>query len=101
MPGIETLEPDRTDTSSGFNKLPKHSINDLYFDIEGLDKILNPEENSQSKSGLEYLFGIYNHGNIKEPYTCFWAHNKKEEREQFIALLNFIEKHIVFISQME
>ena len=47
----------------GFNKLPKHSINDLYFDIEGLDKILNPEENSQSKSGLEYLFGIYNHGN--------------------------------------
>ena len=78
----------------GFNKMPKDSVNDLYFDIEGLDKILNPEENSQSKSGLEYLFGIYNHGNTKEPYTCFWAHNKEEEREQFIALLNFIEKHL-------
>ena len=83
----------------GFNKMPKDSINDLYFDIEGLDKILNPEENSQSKSGLEYLFGIYNHGNTKEPYTCFWAHNKEEEREQFYCTLKFYRKTFKTISR--
>ena len=42
---------------------------------------------------MEYLFGI-NHGNKKDPYVCFWAHNKEEEKEQFITLLNFIEKHL-------
>ena len=46
----------------GFNKLrkPESIGQDLFFDIEGLDKILNPEENGNDKSGLEYLFGIHN-----------------------------------------
>jgi|ETNmetMinimDraft_20_1059909.scaffolds.fasta_scaffold04374_3 uncharacterized protein len=80
----------------GFNKLPKSSANeqDLFFDIEGLDKILNPEETNNDKSGLEYLFGIYNHANKEEPYKFFWAHNQNEEKKQFIELLNFIEKHL-------
>ena len=57
----------------GFNKLPKPDLNgqDLFFDIEGLDKVLNPEETSNDKSGLEYLFGIYNHANKKGVIPTF------------------------------
>ena len=73
---------------------PDASGQDLFFDIEGLDKILNPEETDNDKSGLEYLFGIYNHANKEEPYKYFWAHNQNEEKKQFIELLNFIEKHL-------
>ena len=68
----------------GFNKMPKASEHDLFFDIEGLDKILNPEESDQDKQGIEYLFGIYDHDNKKEPYKYFWAHNQDEEKEKFI-----------------
>ena len=80
----------------GFNKLPKPDLNgqDLFFDIEGLDKILNPEETSNDKPGLEYLFGIYNHANKKEPYLYFWAHNQKEEKKQFKNLIDYFVKHL-------
>ena len=78
----------------GFNKIPKSSPHDLFFDIEGLDKILNSEESEQDKQALEYLFGIYDHDNKKEPYKYFWAHNQDEEKEKFIELLEFIDKHL-------
>ncbi len=78
----------------GFNKMPKPSEHDLFFDIEGLDKILNSEESEQDKQALEYLFGIYDHDNKKEPYKYFWAHNQDEEKEKFIELLEFIDKHL-------
>ena len=78
----------------GFNKMPKRSEHDLFFDIEGLDKILNPEESDQDKQGLEYLFGIYDHDNKEEQYKYFWAHNQDEEKEKFIELLKFIDKHL-------
>ena len=78
----------------GFNKMPESSEHDLFFDIEGLDKILNSEESEQDKQALEYLFGIYDHDNKKEPYKYFWAHNQDEEKEKFIELLEFIDKHL-------
>ena len=78
----------------GFNKMPEPSKHDLFFDIEGLDKILNPEESNQDKEGIEYLFGMYDHDNKQDPYKFFWAHSQDEEKEQFIALLKFIEKHL-------
>ena len=78
----------------GFNKIPKSSPHDLFFDIEGLDKILNSEESEQDKQALEYLFGIYDHDNKKEPYKYFWAHNQDEEKEKFVELLEFIDKHL-------
>ena len=55
---------------------------------------MNPEENGNDKSGLEYLFGIYNHADKKEPFKYFWAHNREEEKKQFINLLSFIERHL-------
>jgi len=78
----------------GFNKMPKSSAHDLFFDIEGLDKILNSEESEQDKQALEYLFGIYDPDNKKEPYKYFWAHNQDEEKEKFVELLEFIDKHL-------
>ena len=74
--------------------MPKSSPHDLFFDIEGLDKILNSEESEQDKQALEYLFGIYDHDNKKEPYKYFWAHNQDEEKEKFVELLEFIDKHL-------
>jgi predicted RecB family nuclease len=78
----------------GFNKMPEPSEHDLFFDIEGLDKILNSEESEQDKQALEYLFGIYDHDNKQEPYKYFWAHNQDEEKDKFIELLEFIDKHL-------
>ena len=74
--------------------MPEPSKHDLFFDIEGLDKILNSEESEQDKQALEYLFGIYDHDNKKEPYKYFWAHNQDEEKEKFIKLLEFLSKHL-------
>jgi len=91
VPQFKTLpsEDDR-----GFNKIPKKSNHDLFFDIEGLDKILNSEEFEADKQALEYLFGIYDPGDKNAPYKYFWAHNQKEEKEKFIELLMFISSHL-------
>ena len=55
----------------------------IFFDIEGLDKILNPEETSNDKSGLEYLFGIYNHANKKNLIYIFGHTIKKKKKNNF------------------
>ena len=34
------------------------------------------------------------HDNKKEPYKYFWAHNQDEEKEKFVELLEFIDKHL-------
>ena len=91
IPQFKTLP---LENERGFNKIPKSSPHDLFFDIEGLDKILNSEESEQDKQALEYLFGIYDHDNKKEPYKYFWAHNQDEEKEKFVELLEFIDKHL-------
>ena len=91
IPQFKTLP---LENERGFNKIPKSSPHDLFFDIEGLDKILNSEESEQDKQALEYLFGIYDHDNKKEPYKYFWAHNQDEEKEKFVELLDFIDKHL-------
>ena len=54
----------------------------IFFDIEGLDKILNPEETSNDKSGLEYLLG-FTIMQIKKNLIYIWAHNQKEEKNNF------------------
>ena len=80
----------------GFNKLPEPEPEgqDLFFDIEGLDKILNPEEQSDDKFGLEYLFGVFNKFDKKKPYIHYWAHNQEEEKKQFENLINYFVKHL-------
>jgi len=78
----------------GFNKLPKSSNHDLFFDLEGVDKTLNPEDSATNVEGLEYLFGIYYIDNDKEVYLAYWSENQKEEEENFKKVLKFFNDHL-------
>ena len=70
----------------GFNLLPEPSACDLYFDIESVEDHTYP-------GGLEYLFGIYYVENEKENFEAFWAHNKKEEKQNVINFFKFTKSH--------
>ena len=78
----------------GFNKLPKKTKNDIFFDIEGLDKVLNEEDSENNKTGLEYLFGLYYFENDKPNFKYFEAHNRNDEKKALINLLEFIGQHL-------
>jgi len=78
----------------GFNKLPKKTKNDIFFDIEGIDKVLNEEDSENNKTGLEYLFGLYYFENDKPKFKYFEAHNKNEEKKALVNLLEFIGEHL-------
>ena len=70
----------------GFNLLPEPSACDLYFDIESVEDHTYP-------GGLEYLFGIYYVENEKEKFEAFWAHNKKEEKQNVVNFFKFTKSH--------
>ena len=70
----------------GFNLLPEPSACDLYFDIESVEDHTYP-------GGLEYLFGIYYVENEKEKFEAFWAHNKKEEKQNVVNFFKFTKAH--------
>ena len=78
----------------GFNKLPKKTKNDIFFDIEGIDKVLNEEDSENNKTGLEYLFGLYYFENDKPKFKYFEAHNKNDEKKALVNLLEFIGEHL-------
>lgn len=63
----------------GFERLPRPSEGDMFFDMEG-----NPFE----EGGLEYLFGVYFFDDGRPVFRCFWAHSRAEEK---IAFENFID----------
>lgn len=69
----------------GFNKLPKRSDGDIYFDIEG--DAFYPD------GGLEYLLGYYYQDNKGHwAYQRHWASNRLEEKKAFEAFMQFVMK---------
>ena len=98
MKSIETGKPEHKlleiKEHRGFNKLPKKTKNDIFFDIEGLDKVLNEEDSENNKTGLEYLFGLYYFENDKPNFKYFEAHNRNDEKKALINLLEFIGQHL-------
>src|SRR5688572_11763560 len=65
----------------GLSALPKPSIGDLFFDIEG-DPFAFWE-------GLEYLFGIWRDGD----YEGFWALDREQEKQAFEQVIDrFMER---------
>ena len=80
---IIILDPD---VGKGFYKIPKPSEGDVFFDIEGFPRMDRP---------FEYLHGIYYKEKNQFKFKSFWAKdfNEKSERENFIELINFLEKH--------
>ena len=69
----------------GFDRIPKTSSEDLFFDMEGDPLYLNR---------LEYLFGLYYKKNNKNIFKIFWAHDHKEERKIFIKFIDFLKFHL-------
>lgn len=64
--------------------LPAPSPGDLFFDFEG-DPMHH--EGDRSQHGLEYLWGIMSTNGY---YHALWAHDGQEEREAFIAFMEFV-----------
>lgn len=70
-------------SGKGFDRLPKPSEGDLFFDMEG-DPLYEGD-------GLEYLFGFAH----QEPgrdlaFTPFWAHSREEEKAAFERAMDFV-----------
>jgi len=82
----------------GLDRLPPTSTADLYFDFEG-----DPLE----PGGLEYLCGVVARAGIDGPFgnadpvpgrgdlvfRAFWAHDRREERAGFEALIDALGDH--------
>ncbi|MBK8504280.1 MAG: TM0106 family RecB-like putative nuclease [Saprospiraceae bacterium] len=67
----------------GLGILPAPSPGDVFFDIES-DRFLEG-------GGLEYLFGVcYNEDDTTLQYQPFWALNRKDEKGQYEALMDWI-----------
>jgi len=69
----------------GFNRLPKPSSGDLFFDMEG-DPLF--------EEGLEYLFGFITINTGKPVFTPFWGHSRDEEKIAFEDSVDFIMSHL-------
>ncbi len=70
----------------GFNKLPRPSEGDLFFDMEG-DPLF--------EGGLEYLFGVYLEESGKETFKALWAHEREAEKTAVVQLLEFFVDRII------
>jgi predicted RecB family nuclease len=70
------------DEKSGLALLPPHSALDVFFDIEGYPL---------DEGGLEYLWGCtyFNKDGVRA-FTDFWAHNRQQEKETFIAFIHWV-----------
>lgn len=73
--------PTSPDEIRGFARMPEPDAGDLFFDMEG-----DPME----VGGLEYLFGVYFSEHGVATFKCFWAHNRDEERQAFMAFMDFV-----------
>ncbi|MDQ3874441.1 MAG: TM0106 family RecB-like putative nuclease, partial [Actinomycetota bacterium] len=71
----------------GLALLPKPSVGDLFFDIEG-DPFWEPER------GLEYLFGILWVEGDRPRFRAFWAHDRAGEKRAFEQLVDFLHERV-------
>ncbi|PYI40385.1 nuclease [Arthrobacter psychrolactophilus] len=77
------------------SKLPAPNDGDIFFDFEGDPLWQDP---TTEKWGIEYLFGSIEAPvpnavpGTPEVFTPFWAHSRMEEREAFLAFLDYVEK---------
>ena len=72
----------------GFDRLPRPSMGDVVFDIEG-DPFWEPAR------GLHFLFGLLTPGDDWTwRYRAIWAHDRAGERRAFEALLDFFHERL-------
>ena len=86
-PIYEVLEHE-PDARVGLRLLPPHSINDVYFDMEGYPLF--------DDKGLEYLFGAIFENAVSDGKTAsqtfidFWAHDRAQEKRAFEAWIDWV-----------
>lgn len=81
IPPLYELLPE-TPNVIDLSRMPPHSENDLFFDIEGYPLI---------EGGLEYLWGItYFDNNGNRAFRDFWAHDAREEKQAFEAFIEWV-----------
>ena len=72
----------------GFDRLPRPSMGDVVFDIEG-DPFWEPAR------GLHFLFGLLTPApDFTWQYRTIWAHDRAGERRAFEALLDFFHERL-------
>ena len=76
-----------TENDKGLYKMPEPNAGDLFYDIEGF-----PQADARN---FEYLHGIYFDNNKNKEFKYFGVkkYDKEEEKNIFIELINFLEKH--------
>ena len=80
-PCFEILKP-ADGKKSGLALLSPHSDLDVFFDIEGYPF---------DEGGLEYLWGAtYFIADGERTFKDFWAHNREQEKETFIAFIQWV-----------
>lgn len=70
-----------TELGPGLGALPEPVIGDFFFDMEG-DPYVD--------GGLEYLFGLTELTSTGPVYRAFWAHDRREEKEAFEAVIDLV-----------
>jgi predicted RecB family nuclease len=71
---------------TGLGLLPEPDPGDIYFDMEG--DPLTP------RGGLEYLFGAVMRAGETWPFTCFWAHDRGQERRALEAFMAWVMQRL-------
>lgn len=69
----------------GFANLPRPSMGDIFFDMEG-DPLI--------EGGLEYLFGLHFEDNGEGQFRAWWAHDADAERQAVVSVLTFFCERI-------
>lgn len=84
--GVRFFETLALEDGRGFARMPKASVGDIFFDIEG--DPLYPDQ-------LEYLFGCLYVEKGREKFRPFWAHDHAAEKIAVLDLLRFFTSHLV------
>ncbi|MDQ0733752.1 TM0106 family RecB-like putative nuclease [Arthrobacter agilis] len=97
--GFRTFVKDGVERTIGYRVLPEHTLamlpapstGDIFFDFEGDPLWQDPDTGSW---GLEYLFGVMEPADTGDTpiFRPFWAHSRQEERQAFLAFLEYVEK---------
>ncbi|HEY3190759.1 MAG TPA: TM0106 family RecB-like putative nuclease, partial [Solirubrobacteraceae bacterium] len=75
------------ETGRGFQRLPRPSAGDVFFDIEG-DPFWEPAR------GLHFLFGLLVADGDAWRYRSLWAHDRTSERAMFEALIDVFRERL-------
>ena len=87
LPASSTWHPLPVEAERGFERLPRPSAGDVFFDIEG-DPFWEPVR------GLHFLFGLLTNDDGTWRYQAIWVHDRAGERQAFEALVDLFHARL-------